>query len=240
MSKFCGQCGTELTDDAEFCVGCGAQLGGAQPSVQQAQPDAANGLGANVENIVNGTVGKKKLDKKKLIIAGSIGAAVLIVLIILLKLIFGSSYKTPLNKMEKIYEKADGKSLQTISMSSKQIKAIKNSDIFESIYDGDLDEYFDDSAKDIQKSLKKQYGDDVTFNYKVKDKTKIEKNDLKDYQKQLEDWAKDYDVDYNPKVSKGYELKVRIEIEGEDDFNGYVETIKVYKVDGDWVTSSNF
>lgn len=248
MSKFCANCGAENTDDAVFCVGCGSQVGAAAQA-QNVASDANNAAG-EVNNVYNqaAPAAKKKIDKKYFIIGG-VAVAVIAVLVVLLSLIFGSNYKTPLSKFEKIYEKGDGDSLQTVSMSSKQLKAIKKSDLFENKYDGDFlfenkydgdfDEYFDDAAEDIYKSIKEQYGDDVEFDYKVKDKTKMDKDDLKDYQSELENWAKKYDVEYEPKVSKGYELKVRVVLEGDDDFNGSIQTIKVYKVDGDWVTPYN-
>lgn len=238
MSKFCANCGAENTDDAVFCVGCGSQVGAAAQA-QNVAADANNAAGA-VNNMYNqaAPAAKKKIDKKYFIIGGA-AVAVIAVLVVVLSLIFGSNYKSPLNKLEKIYEKGDGDSLQTVSMSSNQLKAIKKSDLFENKYDGDLDEYFDDAAEDIYKSIKKQYGDDFEFDYKIKDKKKLEKDDLKDYQIELEKWAKDCDVEYEPKVSKGYELKVRVVLEGDDDFNGSMQTIKVYKVDGDWVTPYN-
>lgn len=253
MSKFCGQCGAELRDDATFCTSCGAQLGGAQPNVQQPQNDsvagnfaqtasnAANNAAEGVKNVYNEAVAKLEGNpNKKLIIGGGIGVIALVVLVILFAVIFGGGgYKTPLKNMKQVVEKGDGKALQSMTMSSKQVKAFKKSDYIEDEYDGDVDDYFESRAESVQDSLKDEFGDGVKFKYTIKEKTSLKKSKLEDYEESLENWADGYDIDYEPKVTKGYKVKVKIEIEGDDDSDKDTDTLYVYKVDGDWVTSFN-
>ena len=77
--------------------------------------------------------------------------------------------------------------------------------------------------------LEDEYGDDIKVSYKIKDKEKIDKDDLED----LEDDIKDT-YDEKVKVSKGYELKIEMKIKGDDDKEKDTTKIKVYKIDGDW------
>ena len=77
--------------------------------------------------------------------------------------------------------------------------------------------------------LEEEYGDDIKISYKIKDKDKIDKDDLEE----LEDSIKDK-YDEKVRVSKGYELKVKMKIKGDDDKDEDTTTIKVYKIEGDW------
>ena len=135
----------------------------------------------------------------------------------------GGGYKKPVDNMVKAMETGKGKYLYKAMpefLIEYQYEDEKKSDIYD-----DLDE----SMELITGMLEEEYGDDIKISYKIKDKDKIDKDDLED----LEDSIKDK-YDEKVRVSKGYELKVKMKIKGDDDKEEDTTTIKVYKIDGDW------
>lgn len=240
MSKFCGKCGAQLNDDATFCTNCGANL--EQPnqqvnSNQQFNADAVkNAAVAAQAKVSQGydaakntvTTAVKTGDKKTLAIVGGIGVVIIVLIVLLLTLIFGGGYKTPLNKIAKAMEDGNGKAYRQATMSSKYYKAMKEDD-------DDFDDDLNDDAKYMQKSLKYKYGSNLKVKFKVTDKEKLDEDDLEDYQDKLERRADRNDIDYEPKVTDGYELDVDVTIKGKKDKDENSSTVNVYKVDGDWI-----
>lgn len=150
-------------------------------------------------------------------------AVILVILIVLVNLLFGGGYKKPVDNMVKAMETGKGKYLYKAMpefLIEYQYEDEKKSDIYD-----DLDE----SMELITGMLEEEYGDDIKISYKIKDKDKIDKDDLED----LEDSIKDK-YDEKVRVSKGYELKVKMKIKGDDDKDEDTTTIKVYKIEGDW------
>lgn len=203
MSKFCMQCGKEIEDGANICSFCGASQEGT----------------TTVEGIT--TVNKSSNKAVAVIIAAA--AVVLVILIVLFNLLFGGGYKKPVDNMMKAIETGKGKYLYK-SMPEFLIEYEYEDEKKSEIYD-DLDE----SLEFITGMLEGEYGDDIKVSYKIKDKEKIDKDDLEE----LEDSIKDK-YDEKVKVSKGYELKIKMKIKGDDDKDEDTTTINVYKIDGDW------
>lgn len=240
MSKFCGQCGAQLNDDATFCTNCGANLG--QPAQQtnanqSVNTDAIKNAAATAQAKVSQgydaakntvTTAVKKGDKKTLAVVGGIVVLAVVLVIILLCLIFGGGYKTPLKKMVKAYTDGDGKAYRQMTVSDKMYKAMAEED-------DDVDDDYDKYGEEAQESLENKYGDNVKVSYSVKSKTALKKTLLESKQTQLELKADRKDLDYEPKVTKGYKLKVEIKIKGSDDDDKSTSTLYVYKVDGDWI-----
>ena len=124
---------------------------------------------------------KKDSLLKKLLIPGI--ALIAVIAIALVLLLGGGSYKTPVNYMQKIsnaksasaYYKATLNSLNGFCES--EVKSIfnimKKSDQWE-----DMEENMDEMIE----GLKDQYGDNYKFKYTIKDKEKIDKDDLEDYE----------------------------------------------------------
>ena len=238
MSKFCGQCGAQLDDNATFCTNCGANLGQSvqQSNIQQqnVQPNVVPGFGA----VNNGAVAVKKGSKKTIAVVGVIAALVIILVVVLIiAFSLGGGYKAPLNSMKKALEKGDGKSVIRMSISDKYYKALKdNDDVVDEHFDGDVDDYFDNIGDQLLKSMEDRYGENIKVTYDIKKKKKIKKSDLEDYQDDLQSQADRIDLDdYEPKVTEGYELKVKLSVKGDDDKDSDTDDINVYKVDGDWV-----
>lgn len=200
MSKFCMQCGKEIEDDASICVYCGAS-----------QESSGLSAGADV--------------KKKNVLAPIIAVAVVVilVLIVIFNLIAGGGYKKPIDNMMKSIETGKGKYIYK-AMPEFLVEYRYDDDDKDEIYDA-----LDESMEYVVEMLEDEYGDDIKLSYKVKDKEKIKKSDLKDLEEDIEDT---YDEDV--KVSKGYEVKIKLKIKGDDDEDEDTTTINVYKIDGDW------
>ena len=95
----------------------------------------------------------------------------------------------------------------------------------------------DDAIEASKKLIETKYGDDVEISYKVTDKEKISKSKLKKNYKSL---AKKYAEATDEKTSdfyptEGYELEIEFTIKGDDDEDTEETTVKVGKIDGDWV-----
>lgn len=199
MSKFCMQCGAQIDDNAEICTSCGAN--------QNAAP-------------ADGAAVKEKKSKPVLIAAV---AVIIVVILLLLKALFGGSYKEPLNNMCKFMETGKGKYVYRMVpdfVIDNQLGKKKKKELIEKL---------DDLGENITDSLEDEYGDDIKISYQIKDKDKIDKDDLEDVEEDLED---DYDEKVN--VKKGYKLKVKLKVKGDDKSDTETETLNVYKIKGKW------
>ena len=199
MSKFCMQCGKEIEDDANVCVYCGS---------------AQNTTGA---------AGDGAAKKKSFIPLIAAVVVVLLVVIVIFNLLFSGGYKQPVDNMIKAIETGKGKYLYKTMpdfLIAYRYDDEKKSEIIDDL---------DDSLEYVVEMLEDEYGDDIKVSYKIKDKEKIDKDDLED----LEDDIKDT-YDEKVKVSKGYELKIEMKIKGDDDKEKDTTKIKVYKIDGNW------
>lgn len=202
MSKFCMQCGKEIEDSANICAFCGASQGG----------------GVNFD----GSGAVKNKNKAIAVLIAAV-AVILVIIIVLVNLLSGGGYKKPIDNMMKAMETGKGKYLYKTMpefLIEYEYEDEKKSDIYDEL---------DEIMESITDALEGEYGDDIKISYKIKDKEKIEKDDLED----LEDSIKD-EYDEKVKVSKGYELKIKMKIKGDDDKEEETATINVYKIDGDW------
>ncbi|MFA5658886.1 MAG: hypothetical protein WC900_06340, partial [Oscillospiraceae bacterium] len=116
------------------------------------------------------------------------------------------------------------------------IKGIENqdADIFLSAYPeflaDQMDSYIDDDTmEDMYDSFEDEYGKNIKISYKVTDKDKLDKDDLTDYEEEIDDYY-DEKVD----IAEGYEVEVELTIEGDDDNDNDDTDFVVLKIDGDW------
>ena len=215
-----------------------------------------------------------KLDDKKKNIVKIAGAVVVLLLVVILvkACIGGGSYEQPFKDMQKLLNKkstnvdkyVDALAPKFVSKAYKDaLKVLKKSD-----YKDDIEDMYDDAEdelKDTFDEMKDKYGKNVKITYKITDKDKIDKDDLKDIQETYRDLGSmlsaakaaikenddlsdkeatklkkiigDLSDDLEKvKVTKGYELDVKIKIKGkEDDDETELEDIKVIKVNGEWM-----
>lgn len=212
MSKFCENCGSELKDTDQTCPNCGAAV--ENSTTKDVKNETTT---ATTTNTTPNNAEKKNNTKLYAIIGGIAGAVVL--LIIILAIVFGSSYKKPIDYMFKGLEKANSKTF--IKAFPKVMK------------DNIEDKYDDDELNDLMETFEKEVGEKVKITYKILDKEKIDKDDLEDVQDSLEDTyddAKKSEI----KVTAGYKVTVKITVKGKDDKESNSTTIYVYKIGGKW------
>ena len=194
---------------SKFCENCGAEMNDNDVVCAHCGPQAEPA----VENTVNETsTSANSNNTKNIAIIGGIAAAVVILLVIIFS-IFGKGWKKPIDNYFKGMEKGKADTM---------LKAYPEfMDMDETIDD----DYMDDSM-DV---LEDEYGEKIKISYEITKKEKISKGDL-------EDIAKYIDVKYEEdvKVSKGYELKVKVTIKGKDDEDTKSGKRYVYKIDGKW------
>lgn len=206
MSKFCKQCGNQMADNEVVCASCGAS----QEPIPQ-----------NIINSVAAEEGKSKSGNGKFI---AVIVAIVVIILIALKLIFGTAaYEKPLKNFFEGIEDKDGDKIEEAFPEFYGDKMTK-------LYD------FDDVADELYDRLEDEFGKNIKISYKIKDKEKIDKDDLEDIEEEIKD-----DYDEKVKVSKGYELELKLKVKGKKDKDEHTSELEVYKIDGDWyIMSTSF
>ena len=199
MSKFCKQCGNQMADNEVVCASCGAS----QEPIPQ-----------NIINSAAAEEGKSKSGNGKFI---AVIVAIVVIILIVLKLIFGTAaYEKPLKNFFEGIEDKDGDKIEEAFPEFYGDKMTK-------LYD------FDDVADELYDRLEDEFGKNIKISYKIKDKEKIDKDDLEDIEEEIKD-----DYDEKVKVSKGYELELKLKVKGKKDKDEHTSELEVYKIDGDW------
>ena len=185
--KFCRFCGKQLGDD-EVCD-CEESKKAAEAA--QAQGEAGAETSSVIDNEkdsvkldVSGVVEKAKSHKDLLIKIGC-GVAVVILLLIL-KSLFSSSYKTPINNIVSAINKgtkADYLTLYNAGLPKNLAKL--NKEIY-TTFDEDRLEDKDDDVKDAFEELKDKYSK-VKIKFVYDSKEKLSKTELNEFKDDLEE-----------------------------------------------------
>ena len=232
MSKFCTKCGATLEDNAAFCTLCGEKF----ETAAEAAPAANNGeetildkfkANANAEGI------KKLTGNPNFAKYVGIGAAVLalIIVIAILSSILGSGYKKPVKNIFEGIKKEDGE----ILMKAYHETELKNQKDANEMTNKEQKEGYEEIAKAQYKYWEEEYGKKLKISYKIVDEEKMDKDDLKDLEKTLEELWDEKSLD----VSKAYELDVEVKVKGKDDDDVLEGEFVVAKVEGDWCIVSS-
>ncbi|MBR1763975.1 MAG: zinc ribbon domain-containing protein [Ruminococcus sp.] len=254
MAKFCTTCGATLDDSATFCTNCGTpQQPSAAPAAVGAGATPAANAAAGVKNAFNSV--KENVNPKEIIDSMTIdniknitknpnkntiiglsvcGGVLLIVIIILCALLFGKPYKKALNKYFDAMEDCNGK--KYISVTMADFMKEKAEDDLDDEYDS-LEEEYDAYLEDIKEAAEDDddIGDNPKYSYKIKKVKKVKDSKLKSAQKY---YKKRYDLDSDEvKVTKGYEVKCKVTIKGDEGDDSETTTYYVLKVNGDWIVS---
>lgn len=227
MSKFCGNCGTELPDEAVVCSNCGCNLApvAAQPDVATPGENAV----AAVKDKTNEIIGKVKTDSKfrNLIITIAGGVVAAVVLIVVLVSVFAGGYKKAIdNYIDNVYYGE-----------YNAYKACYPEEVWKSFDDDETDKTtYKEKFKTTKEKYKRLYGSDLEVDYKITDKEKMDEDDLDIIRDRLKS---SYDI---PKksVTAAYEVEVKFLIEGDDDREKFEKDITLIKIDGDWYRLENF
>ncbi len=166
--------------------------------------------------------------------AGIAAAAVLFFVLIGGLFNLGDSYKDPVKNYFAAMEKGSGKKLQK-AYGDKIVDGLDNlleeEDVYEDEEDiDDIDDVFDYMAEEYHDTLVDAYGKNIKVKYKITDKEKLDKDELKDIEKSLKEM-----LDEKCKVKKGYEIEVEATVKGKDDKGTDDQEITVIKLDGDWI-----
>lgn len=223
MSKFCENCGAELKDTDNVCSNCGTPVENAEPKDVKVEESTNVTETVNTNTTASNAKPEKKNNTKLYAIIGGI-AALVIILIVIIAIACSGGYKKPIDNFFKGMQTGNAKTV---------LKA------FPDVMKDDLEDTIDDDAMDtVKESLEDEFGKNVKITYKILDKEKIDKDDLKELQDNLEeeyDDAKKSKV----KVSAGYKLTVKANIKGKDDSDSDSLTINVYKIGGKWCLANS-
>ena len=235
MSKYCGNCGTEVSDDAIFCANCGCQFQIAPAPV----------------------IEEKKKNKLVGIIAVGVAAVIAIVAIFGIGgLLFGDRY-------EEVACKFAAAEVESDLITAKKYIPYDLDDLLNNyleamakMYDKSVDEIYEllseeedikvKSLKDIYKYAKSEQTEDLKEDYgkykiktEVLDTDKYSKDDLEDLIDELKDTDSSLGIDMddfiNPdKITAAYEVEVEITIDGKEDSETKTKTYDVVKYKGKW------
>ncbi len=225
MSKFCGNCGTELQDDAVVCSNCGVNLA---PKAEEAAPAAdttpADVAVAAVKKGATVFIDKCKSDKKFLgIVLGAVAGVV--ALIVVLCLIFGGGYEKAIDRYVDANYYGDYDACLELIPDDMLDKMLDSMDITKK----EFKEQFKEEWEDKKDRLEDEFGKDIKVSYKVTDEDKIDKDDLDE----IKDGLKEMGIS-KKSITEGYEIEVEFTIEGDDDEDTEEETFNALKIDGEW------
>jgi len=159
--------------------------------------------------------GKGCLNKKYFIIGGVV--AVIAIIITTIALIAGNAWKKPIDKVMKGIKKSD-------------------TEIILSAFPDFVADEFEDylGVEDMKKwgeALEEEYGKNYKISYKVVEKDKIQKDDLKKLEKAINNSDA---VDKTVKISAGYRARIKTTVKGKGKSDSETGTWYLYKIDGKW------
>lgn len=212
MAKFCTKCGAQLNDDAGFCTKCGA------PQAVSAPTPAVNTQPTPVPTQSTAAVKKSEFNKNTVIGISAVAIVVLIIVGVFIA-VFSGGYKTPIKNMLKGIQNADAKTYM------KALPDYKFDDTDDSL------EFYQNMIKEKHDSLENKYGKNLKISYDIVQKEKLTESVLNDNYGLF----KDSDI----KISKGYSLKLNIEVKGDSGSSVKSYIFNVAKVNGDWIVLYN-
>ena len=213
--SYCRSCGSELKDEAVFCVKCGTKVDG--EITQEISKITNSQLSTGLQDDLK----RKNTHKYVGLTAFVVVAFVAVVIIVkILGIFIAPAYERPLNKLETAIEKADFDMLLDAypKYVTEQIKGIAE------MYDN-KDDYMDEMLGSIEDT----YGKRIKVNIDVVKKKKMVKNDLEDAEDYIESV---YDEKVN--IIAGYTLDIEMEIKGSDDKETKNSQISVIKIGSKW------
>ncbi len=223
MSKFCGNCGTQLDDNAAVCTNCGASV---------SLVASKNNSGTPAENVISTIkeksgpfVEKLKSDKKFLFtVLGGVVAAIL-VLVLLFSLLFGGGYKRAVNNY--IDAEYYGSFKSAVKCMPDEFWEYMEDEMNMDM--DDLEDDFEESFEYREDELKDEYGKNYKVKYKITDKDELDDDDLdeiKDNLKEMGIKKKD--------VKKAMEVELELTIKGSEDKDTDDITLNLVKIGSKW------
>jgi len=184
---FCSKCGTQLGDNETVCPSCGTASGKA--------PKTSNESKAPKTSKVTDVI-KSKMSPQNI---GIIAVAVVAIIVIVLfaKLLSGGP-KKPIKTAVKVM-KSESCDLEDYLEPMDKLYSGLIEDAFDLVddIDGDvkdeLDDVISEMLEDVYKDLEKTYGKDIKITYDITDKEKVDKETLKEVEKNYKELAESID-----------------------------------------------
>ena len=221
--KYCKNCGTQLRDDAKFCIKCGQAMGTKSDRVQPPL-------------IIVEPGGKPKGKKSWIGIVIGVLAVVLVLLFIFNPTMRMKGYEKPIYYYTGFVESGDIKSIAK-ALPVKQIVKFAKDNTDEllkksgfSLSNLDFRDYkdalnsLDDLIGDYKDEMEDEYGDNLKVEYEIRKAEKI---------KDLDDIQDKYD-NLDIKIKDAYELTIKMKIKGDKDSDSDKVTLNVVKIGGKW------
>lgn len=223
MSKFCTSCGSQIPDGASNCPGCGVSVipVASNPAPTPVAPVTATYQQPMANPTVSNPAAPNPKSKSTMIGVISVAVIAILVIVLLVNIFGGGGYKKAISTMVDGMEKADWDKYSSVLLKEER-------KTMESWTDGD------DIMDMMMESFEDDYGKNIKISYKIKDKEKLDKDDIED----LED---EYDDTYGKKIDieKAYTLEVEMTIKGKDDKDTDTDDMTVVEVDSDWYVLQN-
>ncbi len=255
MSIFCGNCGAELPDDAQFCTNCGhsvpaksAESEGtetvnaavetdaaaeptaaapASPTDSASQPAAAPSSAETAAAPSSAETAPVQNNKNLIpIIIGGAAAAVLLIVLIVSISLGGGGYKKAINNYFDVMFRGKADKIEKLCPP-------KYWDWYEDEYNEELDDIKDeykDNWEDMLEKFEDEYGKNFKATYKITDKKELSDKKLKTIQDNLKER---YDI-AKKSVKKAYKLDLDVELKGKDDEDSNELTVYAVKIGGNW------
>lgn len=229
--KYCKKCGTQLKDDAKFCIKCGQPV--ATPGNAESNNQNPGGYQQPPHSYGNNNPVNPHGKSKKTWIGIGVGV---IVVVLILMFIFNPAlrmkgYEKPVYYTVKFIEKGDIKSMAKAIPLKQLVKFAKDkAGSLLDLSELDLEDYKDaldslnDAMEDYKDALEDEYGDNFKVEYEIKKAEQVE--DLDDIQDRYDE------VDME--VKDAYNLKVKVVMEGDDKKDKETSEFKVVKIDNKW------
>lgn len=203
---FCGKCGAQNADNAEFCTNCGAKLKKSSSEKKVLTVPDQN-------------------DKNKKIGIIAVSVIVIIIAVIGSVLLGGRSYKATIEKFVDAEFKADAEAIFDLLPENMIVYALEQDG-----YDSDdLDDLIDDANETLQDqldSLDSYLGEGWKISYEILDTEDIKGDDLDD----IKDAYEDADV----KVSAAKDVEIEITAKADETESSNSLDISLIKVGRSW------
>lgn len=244
MPMQCPRCGFQINDGAPACPNCGTPVNGANGNQQQMnyQPDfqqpqnfqpnyqQPNFNQGNPRPKIDGAAITAFVNQNKKLIG--IGAAALIVLIIIINLISGAGPKGAALKFLKGVANANANAVY--SATAPGFRDFDKSEMKEMLKDG-------------KESIKESYGLFARYSFKVDEVTDYEEYyedmgysiDLDDLNDSYESICDSNDVKYR-EITKAAVVTVDVEIKGSEDSSDYTTNVICVKIGGKWYVQNMY
>lgn len=203
---FCGKCGAQNADNAEFCTNCGAKLKKSAPTTSTVSVPNQN-------------------DKNRKVGMIAVAVAAVVVIILGVVLFGGRGHKATVEKFVDAQFDADAEAIFDL-MPEKMIDYALEQDGYDS---DDLDELIDEMNESLQAqldSLDSYLGEGWTISYEILDTEDIKGDDLDD----IKDAYEDADV----KVSAAKDVEIEITVKADETESSNSLDVSLIKVGRSW------